>query len=429
MKTYKYAQGSKNASANYSSSADVNLSLSAIDSNVMTMTATDSRGNSTTVTKTLDSSYYKDYSPVVIGIAVAVRGSNGVGQDVALAFSGTYWNGNFGSIANDIVSATYQYKESSLNTWSTETALTVTKSGANYSFAGAIQGNLGANGFSVEKSFDIKVSVTDRLVTKTYTATLGSGTPALAIYKDNIAIGQKYDTNLGGKLQVNGSVKILGTAQSKPLMTRGIVGSSSDCSSADDLYLQYNVNKKIMLGNGGSHYISADGSTYSGNATNVTQKITASSKTHTNYNNNQGYVPAMSFLTYWNGAYNSSNGSNLTYAHQGTIQCKPKNLYNNTTGTTGTVTLNETAGNFTYLDIFYRNLNNEGHSCVRVYSPNGKSTVLANVEIANGGPTYIKVAKVSISGTSITNNWNREQAGGTYTNGSYVYVTRVDGWK
>lgn len=45
----------------------------------------------------------------------------------------------------------------------------------------------------------------------------------------------------------------------------------------------------------------------------------ASSKTHTDYNNNQSYIPTMSFLTYWNGAYNSSNSSNLTYCAKGEI--------------------------------------------------------------------------------------------------------------
>lgn len=45
----------------------------------------------------------------------------------------------------------------------------------------------------------------------------------------------------------------------------------------------------------------------------------ASSKTHTDYNNNQSYIPTMSFLTYWNGAYNSSNNSNLTYCTKGEI--------------------------------------------------------------------------------------------------------------
>lgn len=39
----------------------------------------------------------------------------------------------------------------------------------------------------------------------------------------------------------------------------------------------------------------------------------ATAVTHTDYNNNQNYIPNMSFLSFWNGAYNSSGNSNLTY--------------------------------------------------------------------------------------------------------------------
>ena len=39
----------------------------------------------------------------------------------------------------------------------------------------------------------------------------------------------------------------------------------------------------------------------------------ATTQTHTDYNNNQDYLPNMRFLSFWNGAYNSSNNSNLKY--------------------------------------------------------------------------------------------------------------------
>lgn len=47
-----------------------------------------------------------------------------------------------------------------------------------------------------------------------------------------------------------------------------------------------------------------------------TTRVLATSKTHTNYNTEQDRLPTLSFLSCWNGAYNSSNSSNLTYAHQ-----------------------------------------------------------------------------------------------------------------
>lgn len=54
-----------------------------------------------------------------------------------------------------------------------------------------------------------------------------------------------------------------------------------------------------------------------GTATTISQKVNASSLSHTNYNTNGTYVPTMNFLSYWNGAYSSTGSSNLTYCKQG----------------------------------------------------------------------------------------------------------------
>lgn len=71
---------------------------------------------------------------------------------------------------------------------------------------------------------------------------------------------------------------------------------------------------------------------------------TLTSKGTLGWGTNNDYLPDLGMMAYWNGAYSGTN-SNLTYAHQGTIQCKPKVLYNNTTGA-GTVTLSETLNNY-----------------------------------------------------------------------------------
>lgn len=157
------------------------------------------------------------------------------------------------------------------------------------------------------------------------------------------------------------------------------------------------------------------------------------SKTHTNYNNNQTNIPTMNTLTYWNGAYNSSNASNLTYAHQGTIQCKPTQLYNNATGTTGTITLSQTAANFTYLVIYYHKTNE--YTSQTIYSPNGKKSSLTYIK--HYGTGFQSVAKtINISGTSITTNTNESGYGNIYGENSCgqgkentLTIVRVEGWK
>lgn len=175
----------------------------------------------------------------------------------------------------------------------------------------------------------------------------------------------------------------------------------------------------------------------SGNATNVTQKKSLTGKSHSNYGTNNGYLPDMSFIAFWNGAYNSSNNSNLTYAHQGIIQCKPTTLYDNASGTKGTVTLSETAANFSYLEIFYRDEqgNYPGYNSVKVYAPNGKrvDTTTIQKESADTNTSLIRIntRSLRISGKSITvDNYqiNYVPNSGKYRSNEQ-YVVRVIGYK
>ena len=48
-----------------------------------------------------------------------------------------------------------------------------------------------------------------------------------------------------------------------------------------------------------------------------TERRFATSVTHTNYGTNGGHLATMDFLSYWNGAHNSSGNSNLTYCNRG----------------------------------------------------------------------------------------------------------------
>lgn len=170
-----------------------------------------------------------------------------------------------------------------------------------------------------------------------------------------------------------------------------------------------------------------------------TLRVIATSKTHTNYNTDQGRLATLAFLSFWNGAYNSTNNSNLTYAHQGTIQCKPTNLYNNTSGSNGTITLSQTAANFTYLKIYYRDDDNE-YSEKSCYSPNGKIIPLS-ISNVRGNLCNIKARDVKINGTSVS---NYTDSGGTVRFGEFVWyeggsqkadvilkiwITRIDGYK
>ena len=105
-------------------------------------------------------------------------------------------------------------------------------------------------------------------------------------------------------------------------------------------------------------------------------------------------------------------------------------LYNNSTGTTGTVSLSETAANFTFMVIGIRSEMNR-YSSVFVYSPNGKTVNLACVE-AESGYNYIKTSQATISGTSITRgaatHTGLSGSSCATSSASEVYITQVIGF-
>lgn len=296
MLSYKVVQGSKSDTKPYSGSSGVLMSISNVDSPTMIVSATDSRSLSTSIQKT---AIFKNYSDVVIKSVNATRGNNGVGESVTLAFNGSFWNDNFGAVTNAIKSVTYQYKETSSNEWSNATALIPTITNSDFNGSISIQGDKGANGFSVEKSFNIRLTVTDELSTKIFDTILGSGTPAMAIYKDNVAIGQKYDTSKGGKLQVNGDIRanklignLEGTADKVKINSRDTTNTWIPVVSAGNL--NYTLRKK------------------------------PNAVSHTNHPTDEDCLPTLNFLSFWNGAYNANGASNLKYCSGGEIQEKPK---------------------------------------------------------------------------------------------------------
>lgn len=207
MKSYKLACGTKNISKDYSSNATVEMTLSNIDSATMTVYATDSRGNTTSKSKTAT---YKNYSELAITKLTATRQQNGVGTNVLLEFEGTYWNNSFGAVTNAIAQCIYQYKLASASTWTNgDTQLSYSASNGKFNGSMLINGDLGTDGFNVSNVYNIRLQMSDKLITKTVDITLPSGQPGLAIAKKGIAIKQKYDNDLGGALQVNGIIYAL----------------------------------------------------------------------------------------------------------------------------------------------------------------------------------------------------------------------------
>lgn len=124
----KITCGSKSATA-------ATGTISYVDSNIFTFTATDSRGNTTTqtLTKTLVN-YFKPTCNIEVTTPTASNGS------VDVRFFGTFFNGNIGATKNVLK---YQYRimgEGLTGTWSTAQAVSSGISGNTYDFTSTFSG-------------------------------------------------------------------------------------------------------------------------------------------------------------------------------------------------------------------------------------------------------------------------------------------------
>ena len=108
-----------------------------------------------------------------------------------------------------------------------------------------------------------------------------------------------------------------------------------------------------------------------------------------------------------------------------------KVLYNNASGTAGTVTLSDSAENYTYLEIFYRSYGDNACGSVKVFSPNGKLVHLGTIHYI-ADYDYAKFALVSVSGSMITFSQNYQitlkNNGSTYSSENAIFITRVVGY-
>ena len=128
--------------------------------------------------------------------------------------------------------------------------------------------------------------------------------------------------------------------------------------------------------------------------------------------------------------------NNGTWSGWRNIQEEPVVLYDNPSGTTDNITLSESAGNFSHIEVFYVDNNGRSNKSVKVYSPQLKNIELSCIEPApdNSPPrTYIRTSLWIINGTSITHDRSTFTAiyGTTVTveNAQYIRILRVVGYR
>lgn len=99
---------------------------------------------------------------------------------------------------------------------------------------------------------------------------------------------------------------------------------------------------------------------------------------------------------------------------------------------TASVSLTDSASNYQYLEIYYKD-NDNVYNSVKVYEPNGKTVFLSIQYPYQNGVTYIKSCQVQISGKQITpvsysSMTIRSGQAPTIANSNYCYITKVIGY-
>ena len=240
IKKYRLNVGNMSSvEKDYSSNANVELSINAINSPLMTVTAIDSRNYSVPINK---SATFKAYTKPVITNVLATRNDNGVGEQVTLNFNGTWWKDSFGKLENNIKEIKYYYKRT-IDSSYTEGTTKITFNTNESKFSGnlVIEGNTTNKGFEISTAYNIKVIVKDLLESSNeYVITLGTGSPAIAIYDNKVAIGEKYNESLGGAFQVKGNVIEEGvkvTPTQPKLLEKVWFKKSNNLYNYDDFYI------------------------------------------------------------------------------------------------------------------------------------------------------------------------------------------------
>ena len=254
MDKYTLSDGKNSADATYSSSSAVTVSLPNFANEEISLAAVDKRGLSTIVVK---NAVFKDYAVPVVDTLNLTRNDGGVGQYGYISFTGEFWNNNFGVQNNAITDVSYWYKEMSQSEeqWvKGTTTITPTTSGNTFSAQNVlIDGPLTTGGFDQTKTYDIKITVTDKLGTSAeFRSTMINAQPGIAIYNNCVSICTSYDTTLGGILQVNH-----GIVRDGHLLYNNTSGDNGNITLNDDVsdYLYIEVYYKSNDGYYGSQKI------------------------------------------------------------------------------------------------------------------------------------------------------------------------------
>lgn len=168
------------------STSEIKKTIPQYNSSEIVVSAVDTRGNTTTVRKTITD--FIVYSPIAINqTSATISRTNNIDEETKISFEGTFWNNNFGKVDNSL-SVTYKYRLKGSSNAYTTGVTTITPAISNNSFSVTDKAILGDtnNGFDVSKSYEIIVEVSDKLSVNEIDYTLNPGKNAIEIVGNEV---------------------------------------------------------------------------------------------------------------------------------------------------------------------------------------------------------------------------------------------------
>lgn len=168
------------------STSEITKTIPRYNSSKIIVSAVDTRGNTTTVQKTITD--FIVYNPITINqTSATISRTNNIDEETKISFEGTFWNSNFGKADNSL-SVAYKYRLKGSSNAYTTGVTTITPTISNNSFSVTNKAILGdtTNGFDVSKSYEIIVEVSDKLSVNEIDYTLNPGKNAIEIVGNEV---------------------------------------------------------------------------------------------------------------------------------------------------------------------------------------------------------------------------------------------------
>lgn len=426
--------------------------LNKVSTSTFNIVATDSRGFSTTLTKT---NTLVDYIPLSLSLT-AFRPTP-TGSVIKVNFEGNYFNQSFGSVQNTLeLSWKYKLKESA--DWIDGGTLvqdTDYKISGNkfYSGSGSSVSDITLNGdFPYDNVYDIAFYYKDKLISNgVQQKTIPKGIPILNWNKDEV--------DVNGNFKVNGYVKdtlYVEDIKSKNQFNKNnvIVGYfegntkilSNDYNRIAFIKCKPNTTYTISKSVGSSVFMIATSEEYPklGVQTTYLGDDVSTLEATVTTNSTAQYLLCRIAKQVWTGGddlegiINSlqiEEGKKSSYVEHIEFGNNERILYENTSGNNGTITLVDNVKNYKEIEIYFKN--NDGYiNNVKILSSTTLTTLMNSTNSAGTGAIYFKSRNISINGNTIgtaSSRTSESAISGTNTcssnSSNLIYITKVIGYR